>query len=226
MPHPKPILYVALATFALFGSLFLVCQFAPVVNQWINKKQVKQDLDVEKSNFESRKLCQKGDFNSEESLPSGSLAKMISGLSFKCSAPFVPVINAVTSMPLSSSLLYSSHRKVVPLLVKQHHLSIPAFREDFIPVLKLSPSRVQIFIQANPQGVKSLTENVPPHIFIEAHNAILQMLTWLPYAIHAKKFAIREISGLAYYGGYKTGVQRSAYTRAYFGTISSRERPH
>ncbi|KAJ4470494.1 hypothetical protein C8R41DRAFT_851873 [Lentinula lateritia] len=117
MPQSKLILYVALTTFALFGLLFLVCQFAPVVSQWKNKKQVKQDLDIEKLNFEySRKLCQEGNLNSEESLPSGSLAKMISGLSFECGAPFVPLINAVTSssMPLPPSLLYPLHQNVFP----------------------------------------------------------------------------------------------------------------
>ncbi|KAH7878955.1 uncharacterized protein C8R40DRAFT_1088128 [Lentinula edodes] len=262
MPHPNLILYVALATFALFGSLFLVCHFAPVVNRWKYQKQVKQDLDVEKSNFEySRKLFQEGNLNSEESLPSGSLAKMISGLSFECGAPFVPLINAVTSssMPLPSSLLYSLHRKVVPLPVKQHHLSIPAFCEDFVhpssPLLNCISSTWSLndtcsqtvsqshpnFHQSQSSGSQISYRKCPsPYIhrnsqryFTKVNRAAIciptparQMNVDVFQAIHAKKFAMREISGLGYYGGYKTGVQRSAYMRAYFGTISSMERPH
>ncbi|KAJ3928860.1 MAG: hypothetical protein NXY57DRAFT_977429 [Lentinula lateritia] len=262
MPQSKLILYVALATFALFGLMFLVCQFAPAVSQGKNKKRVKQDLDIEKSNFEySRKLCQEGNLNSEESLPSGSLAKMISGLSFECGAPFVPLINAVTSssMPLPPSLLYPLHRKVVSLPIKQQRFSIPAFREDFLrppsPLLNCISSALS-FNDICSQTVSQSCPNLHPsqssrsqisyrkclspyshrssqRYFTKVNMAAIciptptrQMNVDVFQAICAKKFAIREISGLGYYGGYKTGVQRSAYMRAYFGPISSMERPH
>ncbi|KAJ4479610.1 hypothetical protein C8J55DRAFT_560767 [Lentinula edodes] len=254
MPYPKHILYVALATFALFGSLFLVCKFVPVVSQWKNKKQVKQDLDVEKSNFEySWKLCQEGNLNSDEFLPSESLAKMISGLSFDCGAPFVPSINVVTSssMPLPPSLLCSLHRKFVPLPVKQQHFSIPTIRGDFVrpssPLLNCIPSTLslndtcsQTVSQSRPnlhpsqssRSQISYRKCLPPYIhrssqryFTKVNMAAMRIPTPARQvdvfqAILAKKFAMRELFALGYYGGYKRGVQRSAYVRAYSGTIS------